>query len=198
MIRNLLLIVFRYPEVQDEAKAFSVAVTKEHSSRVGRHLWLRGKKKGKACNIRTLHDSQAIATSMQFAGEYLDVHNQKWRELGMCSDLWKIKVLSNVMNLFGAGKQVHPYWIISSIIWSSTFLLISEKIEIRCLVHTAYFMLIDKHIWHCYFRVSCHTSGRSHSSTWRGMDQSVTNILLSASHLHMGLFALPLDGQHIS
>ena len=38
MIRNLLLIVFRYPEVQDEAKAFSVAVTKEHSSRVGRHL----------------------------------------------------------------------------------------------------------------------------------------------------------------
>jgi hypothetical protein len=64
----------------------------------------------------------------------------------MCSDLWKIKVLSNVMNLLGAGKQVHPYRIISSIIWSSTFLLISEKIEIRCSVHTAHFMLIDKHI----------------------------------------------------
>uniref|UniRef100_A0A0A9HG42 Uncharacterized protein n=1 Tax=Arundo donax TaxID=35708 RepID=A0A0A9HG42_ARUDO len=40
-------------------------------------------------------------------------------------------MLSNVMNLLGAGKQVHTYRIISSIIWSCTFLLISEKIEIR-------------------------------------------------------------------
>lgn len=77
-------------------------------------------------------------------GEYLDVHNQECWELGVCFDLWKFNVLSNVMNLLGAGKQVHSYWIIGSIIWSCTFLLISEKIEIRCSVCTAHFMLIDK------------------------------------------------------
>ena len=75
---------------------------------------------------------------MQSVGEYLDVHNQKWWELGVCFDLWKVEVLSNVMNLLGAGKQVNTYWIISSIVWSCTFLLISEKIEIRGSVCTAH------------------------------------------------------------
>jgi hypothetical protein len=48
----------------------------------------------------------------------------------MWFDLWKLNVLSNVLNLLVAGKQVHTYRIISSIVWSSTFLLVSESIEI--------------------------------------------------------------------
>jgi hypothetical protein len=62
----------------------------------------------------------------------------------MCFDLWKINVLSNVMNLFRAGKQVHTYRIISSIVWSFTFLLVSAKIDIRGSVRTAHMQLVVK------------------------------------------------------
>jgi hypothetical protein len=51
-------------------------------------------------------------------------------------DQWKLNVLGDVLDLLGAGKEVHANRIIRGVVWSCTFLLVSvqnEKSELKVL-----------------------------------------------------------------
>jgi hypothetical protein len=51
-------------------------------------------------------------------------------------DKWKLNVLGDVLDLLGAGEEVHANGVIRGVVWSCTFLLVSvqnEKSELKVL-----------------------------------------------------------------